>query len=100
ASRQYLLFTMYQNRHGPEGTCNLCISPKDNVFPKSLNQPSNQFGTLDRNSVQERFAKSTPFGTPVASAAGKVCQTNKDGGACRDRTDDPLLAKQVLSQLS
>jgi len=22
------------------------------------------------------------------------------GGACRDRTDDPLLAKQVLSQLS
>jgi hypothetical protein len=23
-----------------------------------------------------------------------------DGGACRDRTDDPLLAKQVLSQLS
>ncbi len=24
----------------------------------------------------------------------------KRGGACRDRTDDPLLAKQVLSQLS
>lgn len=24
----------------------------------------------------------------------------KDGGAYRDRTDDPLLAKQVLSQLS
>ena len=24
----------------------------------------------------------------------------EDGGACRDRTDDPLLAKQVLSQLS
>tara|TARA_R100000935_G_scaffold56348_1_gene87742 strand:+ start:917 stop:1072 length:156 start_codon:yes stop_codon:yes gene_type:complete len=23
-----------------------------------------------------------------------------NGGACRDRTDDPLLAKQVLSQLS
>ena len=23
-----------------------------------------------------------------------------DGGASRDRTDDPLLAKQVLSQLS
>jgi hypothetical protein len=29
-------------------------------------------------------------------------QTNKEkfGGADRDRTDDPLLAKQVLSQLS
>ena len=25
---------------------------------------------------------------------------NKIGGASRDRTDDPLLAKQVLSQLS
>ena len=24
----------------------------------------------------------------------------KNGGASRDRTDDPLLAKQVLSQLS
>ena len=24
----------------------------------------------------------------------------RGGGACRDRTDDPLLAKQVLSQLS
>ena len=24
----------------------------------------------------------------------------RDGGAYRDRTDDPLLAKQVLSQLS
>ena len=28
------------------------------------------------------------------------CLGAVDGGACRDRTDDPLLAKQVLSQLS
>ena len=27
-------------------------------------------------------------------------RTNLNGGACRDRTDDPLLAKQMLSQLS
>ena len=26
--------------------------------------------------------------------------SRRDGGASRDRTDDPLLAKQVLSQLS
>ena len=26
--------------------------------------------------------------------------SQETGGACRDRTDDPLLAKQVLSQLS
>jgi hypothetical protein len=36
----------------------------------------------------------------------KLCSSSgesagfKDGGASRDRTDDPLLAKQVLSQLS
>jgi hypothetical protein len=27
-------------------------------------------------------------------------KVQSDGGAYRDRTDDPLLAKQVLSQLS
>ncbi len=27
-------------------------------------------------------------------------QNKRNGGAYRDRTDDPLLAKQVLSQLS
>jgi hypothetical protein len=31
----------------------------------------------------------------VRADKGATC-----GGACRDRTDDPLLAKQVLSQLS
>ena len=29
-----------------------------------------------------------------------ISGVSKDGGAYRDRTDDPLLAKQVLSQLS
>ena len=29
-----------------------------------------------------------------------VSDTRESGGASRDRTDDPLLAKQVLSQLS
>ena len=28
------------------------------------------------------------------------CRSSQTGGASRDRTDDPLLAKQVLSQLS
>lgn len=31
---------------------------------------------------------------------GRLFRNSLDGGACRDRTDDPLLAKQVLSQLS
>ena len=30
----------------------------------------------------------------------RVPYSLRDGGASRDRTDDPLLAKQVLSQLS
>ncbi len=30
----------------------------------------------------------------------KFCRFKGIGGASRDRTDDPLLAKQVLSQLS
>jgi hypothetical protein len=36
------------------------------------------------------------------STAGHRRRTHRfaSGGACRDRTDDPLLAKQVLSQLS
>ena len=32
--------------------------------------------------------------------AGLLRRDPHTGGACRDRTDDPLLAKQVLSQLS
>ena len=30
----------------------------------------------------------------------ETCPTERPGGDDRDRTDDPLLAKQVLSQLS
>ena len=49
---------------------------------------------------------------PADGSAGKLCALvlshlvqrcclrGADGGAYRDRTDDPLLAKQVLSQLS
>ena len=32
--------------------------------------------------------------------AFREAQSGQGGGASRDRTDDPLLAKQVLSQLS
>ena len=33
-------------------------------------------------------------------AALRLSRERQSGGAYRDRTDDPLLAKQVLSQLS
>jgi hypothetical protein len=35
-----------------------------------------------------------------SGSAGCAAEATKTGGAYRDRTDDPLLAKQVLSQLS
>ena len=36
----------------------------------------------------------------VGAAAARPLGVFETGGAYRDRTDDPLLAKQVLSQLS
>lgn len=40
-----------------------------------------------------------PGKLPRACALG-IARSADDGGAYRDRTDDPLLAKQMLSQLS
>ena len=37
---------------------------------------------------------------PLENGTCADCRYGKDGGARRDRTADPLLAKQVLSQLS
>ena len=46
----------------------------------------------------------TPPALALGSFSGEhaphVLLNRKTGGAYRDRTDDPLLAKQVLSQLS
>ena len=36
----------------------------------------------------------------IASRTSEIPCADRVGGASRDRTDDPLLAKQVLSQLS
>ena len=57
--------------------------------------------------VKERAADTActakPFTRPETSANSVrrlLAWTTKSGGGERDRTDDPLLAKQVLSQLS
>ena len=48
-----------------------------------------------------RRRSSSYGGQPSLLAAGLPAEASaKAGGAYRDRTDDPLLAKQVLSQLS
>jgi hypothetical protein len=66
------------------------ISPKDNSFSltrqrRSAGAPNDWRRALRLRS--ERFDRSS-------------LNTNRIGGAERDRTADPLLAKQVLSQLS
>ena len=47
-------------------------------------------------------SSSAIVGRPVRSTGAKLrtCARTEYGGAERDRTADPLLAKQVLSQLS
>ncbi len=44
-----------------------------------------------------------PYGSSINTSLGLTSSTSQaccTGGGERDRTDDPLLAKQVLSQLS
>ena len=53
--------------------------------------------------VRRELVQTVPPGsfTPFATLQGGPCvQAQPGGGDERDRTDDPLLAKQVLSQLS
>jgi hypothetical protein len=55
------------------------------------------------HNVKERATHGLAVPTTDKSAPEYVVfisGVNKGGGAYRDRTDDPLLAKQVLSQLS
>ena len=44
--------------------------------------------------------RSKPYYPPDAGSVFFSSWSDATGGAYRDRTDDPLLAKQVLSQLS
>jgi hypothetical protein len=80
ASRQYLLFTMYQNRRETEASRNLVFLQRMTHF-RPLRAP----GACCANACRANV---------VSACAERL------GGAYRDRTDDPLLAKQVLSQLS
>src|SRR5215213_10845065 len=59
-----------------------------NSMPRRPTRPPRQFLTLRR------------VRSPASSAARGIRCASADGGGDRNRTDDPLLAKQVLSQLS
>ena len=61
-----------------------------------LSQRDNQMSAAVSSAVAKAMADSL-----LKSSAGLPAEASaKAGGAYRDRTDDPLLAKQVLSQLS
>ena len=47
-----------------------------------------------------KAAEDTPSSNDLRGGLPPEARRAKGGGAGRDRTDDPLLAKQVLSQLS
>ena len=72
ASRQNLLFTMEQNRQTRQ-------RPRPQTF------------------ISTRMTSSPD---PLSKTLNSTPQQRQFGGAERDRTADPLLAKQVLSQLS
>ena len=68
--------------------------PSGSVF-SSLVQEQADIRSDDQSCNLASFFLDNPSNHPHHSTA-----QNGSGGACRDRTDDPLLAKQVLSQLS
>jgi hypothetical protein len=89
--------------HGPSKSCDFSGPCSDDgvrtnlLFTMSAEQAESP--RLAANLFPLRMTRLRPsaYGTACRAEAPKGA---KDGGAGRDRTDDPLLAKQVLSQLS
>ena len=72
------------------------LSPSGPVFSSQCQQNRQTLGHKAKAANLHLFMWMT-----TTSAIARPDHLDKvDGGACRDRTDDPLLAKQVLSQLS
>ena len=70
--------------------------------PRGMNQTKRISFTMSDSSADRRKASSLPT-TAKLSSCGRPApkpQARRIGGARRDRTDDLLLAKQALSQLS
>jgi hypothetical protein len=77
-----------------DSSCILFYNPYSIVKELRSRRP-----TLSSNPLSVRAHRSSR-GARSFSRCGKPLQPGAVGGADRDRTDDPLLAKQVLSQLS
>ena len=81
-----------QNRHQALSRCKLLLLQKT-IFVALTNTGQKPVADLPR---YDRRAAARP----ERSAKGATASGQNNGGAERDRTADPLLAKQVLSQLS
>ena len=81
-----------------------CVGPKGRYNSTlTLDDSHRVIERLAFQIVKERYSFSTLIPRFEESPANAVRLTRNRqcvGGAGRDRTDDPLLAKQVLSQLS
>ena len=80
-----LLFTIYAEQASGRSRCKLCFSPED---------------TLSLTRRRRSARAPNDWRRALRYVAAVSLDTNRFGGAERDRTADPLLAKQVLSQLS
>ena len=81
-----------QNRHQAQSRCKLLLLQKT-IFVALTNTGQRPVADLPR---YDRRAAARP----ERSAKGATASGQNNGGAERDRTADPLLAKQMLSQLS
>ena len=107
-----LLFTMYTEQASGQSRCKLYFSSKDILSsltrrrrsvraPNDWRRPSGLYCCHTRPQIRSPIQDDSPsrlVARPVRSLVRRQDKTN--GGAERDRTADPLLAKQVLSQLS
>ena len=73
--------------------------PNGTVHPKTLSADNTDFRLYELLKNDSRSNDRTGQNTVSALASSNELDINIGGGE-RDRTDDPLLAKQVLSQLS
>ena len=104
----HVLLRLSVPRHPPSTLSNLtikCLDLMRSAVPISFSDTVLAFFTYpysivkdsrdreDRRCLQRETSLQTPRMLAMTCGA-------EDGGADRDRTDDPLLAKQVLSQLS
>ena len=87
-----LRYNLTQSRPFFESTLarSSALPSKTLYFFRIVKERPNLLGTDPKIRAKRRFRLALPSASP----------TFVTGGADRDRTDDPLLAKQVLSQLS